>query len=283
MKKKIAIISLSLITGGLLYFSNITNTKAYYYGPLPGYTGSPADGKTCDYSSCHNSHPLQSAQPWISSNAPVAGYTPDSVYTITAKAVKIGYSSFGFEISPQSSTGKELGTLININSSLTQITSNKYIEQTQYSYSATDSMTWTFQWKAPAAGTGPVTFYGAFNCGNGNSVPTGTYVYPATLVIPENVDAGINALVNAKTSFFLFPNPASKQVTITYTLQNTGNIELTMYGLDGRKASTLINNTVNAGEHSQIIPLPPGITPGIYIMQLLTGATSTVQRIMVEK
>lgn len=144
-------------------------------------------------------------------------------------------------------------------------------------------MTWTFQWKAPAAGTGPVTFYGAFNCGNGNSVPTGTYVYPATLVIPENVDAGINALANAKTSFFLFPNPASKQVTITYTLQNTGNIELTMYGLDGRKVSTLINNTVNAGEHSQIIPLPPGITPGIYIMQLLTGATSTVQRIMVEK
>lgn len=286
MKKKTIVISLSLIMGGLLYFSNVTNTQAYYYGPLAGYTGSPHDGKTCDYSGCHNSHSLQSAQPWITSNVPAAGYSPDTVYTITAKAVKIGYGSFGFEISPQTTGGSPLGKMIVTNSNTTQLLSVgslQYMEQTQYGYSATDSMTWTFHWKAPAAGSGSVTFYGAFNCGNGNSVATGTYVYPATLIIPENVNAGINSLANNSSTFSLFPNPASKQVSITYTLQNRSNVELTMYGLDGRKVYTLLNSTENAGEHIQTIPLPLQIVPGIYIMQLLTGYNFSVQRIVVEK
>jgi len=283
MKKKIAIALMTLMMGGLLYFSNIENSKAYYYGPLAGYTGSPYDGKTCDYSNCHNSHPLQGSKPWISSNVPAAGYSPDSVYTITAKAVQIGFTSFGFEISPQNASGKELGTLININPSQTQITSTKYIEQTQYSYQGTDSVVWTFQWKAPAAGTGSVTFYGAFNCGKGNSVPTGSYVYTATLTIPENVDAGISALENAKTSFSLFPNPAKGQVNITYMLQRTSDVEINIYGIDGKKISTLINTMGTEGEQKHLLLLPSEIKSGIYIIQLIANGKSTMQRIIVEQ
>lgn len=283
MKKKIIAISVSLLFGGMLYFSNIHTSDAYYYGPLPGYTGSPHDGKTCDYSGCHNSNPLQSPQPWISSNVPAAGYSPDSVYTITAKAVKVGFSSFGFEISPQSASGAELGTLMNINSSLTQITSVKYIEQTQYSYHSTDSASWTFKWKAPAAGTGPVTFYGAFNCGNGNTVDTGTYVYPATLTIPENISAGISSVENNKTSFSLFPNPARMQINIGYDLQHASNVEVSLYGLDGEKFYTLLNTYEDKGMYTQMLVLPAQIKAGIYFIRLIVDGASETQKIAVEK
>lgn len=283
MKKKIAVISFSLIVGGLLYFTNIKKSKAYYYGPLAGYTGSPHDGKTCYYSNCHNSHPLGSPQPWITSNAPVSGYTPDSIYTITAKAVKTGYTSFGFEISPQSASGAELGTLININSSLTQIISTKYIEQTQYSYQGTDSVVWTFQWKAPAAGTGTVTFYGAFNCGKGNSVPTGSYVFPATLVIPENTSAGIGGIETSKTSFSLFPNPSKGQFNITYVSKSAANVEIDVYGLDGKKISTLLNGMVNEGVNTHTLSLPTEIKPGVYFIQLITNGSSDIQKMILER
>ena len=286
MKKRITVISMTIIMGILLYFSNIRNSKAYYYGPLAGYTGSPHDGKTCDYSNCHNSHSLQSPQPWITSDVPAAGYSPDTVYTITAKAVKIGDGSFGFEISPQTTGGSPLGKMIVTNSTTTQLLSVgslQYMEQTQYGYSATDSMTWSFHWKAPAAGTGTVTFYGAFNCGNGNSVATGTYVFPATLVIPENVDAGISALQNAKTSFSLFPNPdRGAQINITYTLPYSTNVEINIYGMDGRKMSTLLNSGVNEGKHTQALALPYRIAPGIYLIELTANNRSTVERMVVE-
>jgi len=282
MKKKIVTISLTLVVGGLLYFTGINNSKAHDTGAPAGYTGSPSDGKTCDVTSCHNSNPLQSPQPWISSNVPVAGYSPDTVYTITAKAVKIGYSSFGFEISPQNASGTELGTLINT-STTTQIISTKYITHTVYGYRGTDSVVWTFQWRAPARGTGSVTFYGAFNCGNGNANATGTYVYPATLVVAENMLAGINTMESESTSFSIFPNPAKEQVTITYNLKKTTNVEINMYGLDGRKICNLLNNVVGEGNYTQGLSLPSEITPGIYFIQLITNGQSTVQKIVVEK
>ena len=285
MKKKIAVISMSLIVGGLLYFTGIKNSKAYYYGPLPGYSGSPRDGQTCDVGGCHNSHPLQSAQPWIASNVPVGGYSPDTVYTITAKAVKTGLTSFGFEISPQTTSGSPLGTMIITNSTRTQIStigSRQYMEQTQNSYQGTDSVVWTFQWKAPASGTGTVTFYGAFNCGNGNSSAAGSFVYPATLIIPENLTAGTNNLSTASTPFTTFPNPAHTQINISYTLKEAQTVEINLYGMNGGKISTLLNTMENTGTYTQGLLFPSEITSGIYFIQLITNGQSAVQKIIVE-
>jgi len=283
MKKKVAFISLTLLVVGLFYFTGITNSKAHDTGSPAACTGSPFDGQTCDVNSCHDSHSLQAAQPWISSNVPGSGYVQNTVYTITAKAVKIGDGSFGFEISPQDPSGNPLGTLI-ANPPSTQIVtfmSLQYMTHTINSYQGTDSVVWTFQWKAPVAGTGPVTFYGAFNCGNGNTNATGTFVYPATLVIPESSDDGINTIENEQTSFSLFPNPAKEQVTITYSLKQTGNVEINMYGVDGRKISNLFNNAVNEGEHVQSLLLPTEVKPGIYLIQLITNNTATLQKIIV--
>lgn len=283
MKKKIIVISATLIMGILLYFSNIKSSKAYSYGPPAGYTGSPHDGKTCDYSNCHNTHPLQGPKPWISSNVPLIGYSPDTVYTFTAKAIQSGYTSFGFEISPQSANGTELGKLIVSNASTTQITSSKYIEQTVYGYQGTDSVVWTFQWKAPVAGTGSVTFYGAFNCGNGNSSPVNSYVYTAALTIPENLSAGIERIANSNVPFTIFPNPAKNQVNITYSLNEIRTIEINIYDINGRKISTLLNTIVSTGEHVQYLLLPSGVKPGIYLIRLISDGASSVQRIMIEE
>jgi hypothetical protein len=285
MKKKIAFISMTLTVSGLLYFTGIHNSTAHDTGAPAGVTNSPHDAKSCDQNMCHNTNPLQSAKPWITSNIPVAGYTHDSVYTITAKAITVGDTSFGFEISPQTTAGAPLGTLIVTNSTTTKIVTSgtlQYMTHTINSYRGTDSATWTFQWKAPALGTGSVTFYGCFNCGNGNVHPTESFVYPATLTVAETPTDGIATIMSDDNSFSVFPNPVSRQINITYNVKEAANLEINIYGMDGKKIANLFNCMVSGETHPQGIALPSSISPGIYLMQFITNGQSAVQRIIVE-
>jgi hypothetical protein len=285
MKRKIAAVSMTLLTGILLYFTGIHNGTAHDTGAPAGYSGSPYDGRTCDYSGCHTSYPLQIAQAWISSNVSAYGFLPDSVYTITAKSVYIGNTSFGFEISPQTPSGTAVGTLIVTDATTTQIVTShslQYMTHTIHSYQGTDSVVWTFEWRAPVTLTDSVIFYGSFNCGNGNSSAAGAYIYPATLVIHESKTAGIGNIQNLNNSFAIFPNPARQQINISYNITDACNVEINMYALDGKKLSNLMNNMDAKGEHSRNITLPSSINPGIYFIQLIANGQSTVQKIMVE-
>ncbi|HTA28154.1 MAG TPA: choice-of-anchor V domain-containing protein [Bacteroidia bacterium] len=285
MKRKITLFSMTLIVGGLLYFTGLNSGTAHDTGAPASTTNSPHDGQSCDKSSCHNTHPLQNAQPWITSNVPVYGYTQDSIYTITARAIDAGFTSFGFEISPQSTGGSQLGSLIITNATTTKIVAGgglQYVTHTINGYKGTDSLSWTFNWKAPAKGTGPVTFYGCFNIGNGNSTAANTFVFPATLTVQENATDGIADISNAAMAFSVFPNPAKEQVNIAYSLKKTADMEVNMYDINGRKITTLSNSIVSEGNHTQNVILPTYITRGIYIIQLIANGQSTIQRIIIE-
>lgn len=276
---------MAFVVSSSLYFSGIHNGKAHDTGAPAGTTNSPFDGASCGQTHCHNSNPLQAAKPWITSNVPVYGYTQDSIYTITAKAVDVGFGSFGFEVSPQTSGGAPLGTLIVTNSTATQIVTNgslQYMTHTIHSYQGTDSVVWTFEWKAPAKGTGSVTFYGCFNCGNGNSSAANTFVFPATLTVIESATDGVGNLRSENASFSVFPNPAKQQINISYNLKQAANVEVNMYGMDGRKISNLLSNMVCEGNHTDNITLPSSINSGVYFIQLTSNGQSTVQKIIVE-
>lgn len=134
----------------------LTSFAAFYPGGAPaGVTGSPGDGADC--SSCHGTAATTTAG-WITSNIPAEGYTPGQTYQITATNNMAGSGKYGFEVSPQNSSGTLLGTLTaGTNSKL--VGSGKYVTQ---SSSSNTLKIWTFSWTAPTAGTGNVTFYGAF-------------------------------------------------------------------------------------------------------------------------
>ena len=54
------------------------------------------------------------------------------------------------------------------------INNDKAITHTSSGISTTgDSNSWSFDWTAPASGTGDVTFYGAFNAANGDEIISG--------------------------------------------------------------------------------------------------------------
>ena len=136
---------------GLTAFSG-----AHGSGAPAGYTGSPGDGHNC--TSCHGGSATATSG-MISTNIPAAGYKADSTYQITVTLP--GAGNKGFEVSPQNAAGTQLGTLIaGTNNHFPSGGGTKYL--THNSRISTNPAVWVFQWKAPVAGTGNVTFYAAY-------------------------------------------------------------------------------------------------------------------------
>jgi len=179
----------------------LSSFAVFYPGGAPdGVTGSPGDGANCVQ--CHEGT-VNSATGWITSDIPAGGYIPGNTYLITATNSLTGSGKYGFEVSPQNASGVLLGTLAaGTNSQL--VGSGKYV--THKSASSTVKV-WTFQWTAPIAGTGNVTFYGAFAL---NYLPGATVL--STLAVSEQTNTGISEPM--PSSALISPNPNKGQFTV---------------------------------------------------------------------
>lgn len=152
-------------------------------GSPAGYSGSPGDAKNCK--TCHGGT-TANVSGWITSNIPAAGYTPGTVYNITATVT--GSGKKGFQVSPQNGTGTQLG-ILTAGSNNHLVGGTKYVTQNS-SGSSSGTSTYNFTWTAPAAGTGAVTFYGAFIVGYSNTKLS-------TLAVAENTAVPLTAVANA--------------------------------------------------------------------------------------
>jgi hypothetical protein len=199
MKKRIPLFIPAILGIALLVtaFGGVENSDRPNGSP-GGYTGSPGDGRNC--TDCHGGS-ASNVTGWITSNIPADGYTPGATYTITATAT--GTGNKGFEISPQTLAGGLLGSLTP-GSGNKLCNSNKAI--THSAAVGGSSATWTFSWTAPAAGTGSVTFYGAF-------VVTKPVTKLTTMVVNEAA-APLSATATATPSSICAGNASQLGVTV---------------------------------------------------------------------
>ncbi len=179
-----------------------------------GYTGSPADGKTCGTNGgCHGGG-TTTDNGMISTDIPSEGYTPGNEYTVTVTVAQAGVSKFGFSFSAQKDDGTQLGSLTA--GTETNIVSSKYMSHKPSSTSGSDQKAWTFKWTAPSSGTGDVSFYAAGNASDNMSNATGDNIYVAKAVVNEiGADTSTTAIIEKKKSgISIYPNPAQSNVWI---------------------------------------------------------------------
>jgi hypothetical protein len=260
--KKIFILPALLILVSIIFFSFSGNDSKYPGGSPGGYSGSPGDMQNC--TSCHGS--ATNITNVISSNVPVSGYIGGTLYTITLTLP--GSGKKGFEVSPQSVSGTLLGTLTaGTGSKLT----NASKAVTHSSSVSTNPAVWTFSWTAPATGTGPVTFYGAFCVGKSN-------IKLSTLVVPEFVN-GIAQL--EITSLNVFPNPAHEKLIVTYSLNCQQAINMVLCDLTGKQINLLKGSIRGSGNHSECLTLPANVSPGVYYLRISTLEKITTLKIII--
>lgn len=271
MKRKSTLL---LLLVSICVFVAYRDVTGFSFGAPNGNTGSPSDGQTCNV--CHGGAPVVVLPNLISSNIPSSGYRPDSIYTFTAKIVWPGHSTFGFQVSPQSPTGLFLGELIQTDPS-TEVTGfGRYVTHVSGGISGNDSLSWTFDWQAPPAGSGSVTFYGAFNVANGDGFNSFDTIVNSSLVVPEDITVNTGT-INPVKNFSVYPNPAVEQCNI-YVSKPNENYQISVYRVNGQLVST---ETLQSDADSRIIlKLNFLKEAGLYQVGVQKGETSSFHRIV---
>jgi hypothetical protein len=254
MKRYTWIIGLGMLATIALLATAYSGDNADYPGGAPaGYTGSPFDGKNC--TTCHGGT-ATNVDGWITSNVPGTGYVPGGNYIITVTVT--GNGKKGFEVSPQDASGNLLGTIVAGTGS--QLTGGgKYITHTA---SINNSpAVWTFNWIAPPAGTGDVTFYGAFALSLSNTRLSTMTVSESTVGINDNGTAAIQGTVS--------PNPTSGKVTLALGNINPGTVNIRVLNASG---SVIQTNSFMVNGSSWSTPLDlTGQAAGLYFIETRTG------------
>jgi hypothetical protein len=279
------VVTTTLLIVQCCYQEGFTNVA----GAPAGRAGSPFDfgGITCNISGCHNSFPLGSRPGWIISNIPGSGYVAGQTYTITATATSSSSCvRFGFEISPQTATGITAGTAIITNATQTKLalsTSTRWVTHTQTGSSAAatpGTKTWSFNWTAPASGTGTVTFYGAFNRTNNSGNSLGDSIFTSQLVVPENPTAVWEESAQ-NFSFSVYPVPANESIFIRLKTNNNFLPEIELTDISGKiicKVSDAASSSVS--EYTFNLNTR-NIDPGVYFIRIIGGSDVAVKKIII--
>lgn len=265
MKKNYSIIFTVLLSFIILLQTNGNEAISNNSGSPAGRTGSPSDNATCASSNCHAGTASSSPTQIIFSNVPATGYIPGQTYSITATVSQSGINKYGFQISPMNVNGTLLGSLSLTNPSTTKIVSSKYVTHTAAGTSGTGGKTWSFNWTAPVAGTGNVTFYGAFNFANGNTNASGDIIRTNILTISENTGTtGINTIDRNPFNAVLYPNPVINEAKIQLSLDELSSVMIQITDLTGKSITEQTHANGKPGVQEFPLAIPAGLKTGIY-------------------
>ena len=263
MKKTILVAAITVIITIVMAFtsgSDINNsTLKNSAGVQSGCSGDPASGNI-NCTSCHSGPAAQMQTDWITSDIPGSGYVPNTTYTVTATATGAGHTKFGFQVSPQNSSGTFLGTLVNTSSETKLISNLNYITHTFTGTSGSGSKIWTFDWTAPGPGSGEVTFYGAFNLTNNNNYSGGDTIMLSTLTLQESATS-IASIAGHGQGISVFPNPANDLITIKTDNSITGSD----FYVTNQTGRLVLTGKINK-ENSMI--KVDQLAPGMYYVQI---------------
>ena len=244
------------------FFSLSGFSMLYPTGAPAGKTGSPGDGSSC--TSCHGQAATTTAG-LITSTIPVTGYVPGQTYQITAVATLGSSGKYGFEVSSQNASGTQLGTLV-AGTGSKLVGGSKYVT---HSSASTSVKTWTFGWIAPAAGTGEVTFYGAFarNYSGPTTLstltvqeaastpaPSGPISGPAAVCINNNATYSVGTIAGATNYVWSVPSGATivsgmgtTSISVSFSAAAaSGNISVYGSNTNGNGASSNLPIIVNS-------------------------------------
>ena len=275
--KKIIFTALIIISGFVILESFGTKGLGKIDGTEPGYTGSPGDSlKNC--TACHGGKAYNETG-WIKSNIPTSGYVPGATYRIEAIGYGVNHNRFGFLVSPQAINGDLLGTLELTDTVKTKLVgNNKYITYTRNGVNGLDSLAWYFNWKAPAAGTGDVVFYGGFNQNqDGHKGSDITHLY--TLRVKETGTANVINLTNNLNQVIIYPNPVNDILNINFELNKSTPTKIEILDLSGKQVGVILNENLKGIVSKQFNTSE--FKSGIYFVKIQTETETVTKKISV--
>ena len=279
--KKLILFSTALFAVAITSVLQSPDAHSRSAGAPAQTAGAPADvsGQTCAKSGCHSTNAATDRDGMLSSNVPATGYIPGETYTITVSVEQAGISKFGFQATAQDEAGNLQGSYIFTNPSETQHPTigsasilTKYITHTSAGNTTATpgSKSWSFDWIAPAAGTGDVNFYCAVNCANNNGNSGGDQILKDVLTLQESISTSFN-LNDANDLNHVFPNPSSGQLVQIVVPQNAS---VAIYDATGK---TVMQSSVTKGQNTIDVS---ALESGVYFMSFEQNGKRQIKRFL---
>ena len=211
----------------ILFVASSGSVFAFSSGPPDEKTGA-LNENTCAQTGCHAGNDLNISGGSLILAVPET-YVPNEVYTIVVNLSRTGQSRWGFEMTSLDADGARAGSFAADTAGATQLSetnSKQYIKHTSIgtAQGTNDTHSWEFQWTAPDADIGPVTFYAAANASNGNFNPVDDYIYTEHVesIPPVPIVAGVSLEIVGDTA--LSTMDTVEGVSYTLKVTNTGNM-----------------------------------------------------------
>jgi hypothetical protein len=248
-----------------------------------GVTGAPGDEKlnngtviTCQ--SCHNSgayNPTAAISFFDEAGTTaVTKYEVGKTYTIrltiSASGSPAGYGFQMIDIRKSNSanvkgflaaTSQATGIQITAISSGAQA-NRSYAEQKQ----TLTSNVINVKWKAPAAGTGAVTFYAVGNAVNRNSSDSGDNGTASVNAEFSELTSGVNELASS-VEMSISPNPAREEVVLSLSSKASKNVQVRITDIGG-KTVLIDNRVIQVGENNLKLDMSH-LIQGAYMIQVI--------------
>lgn len=276
-----------LMIVSLVHMLLVTLTFGYSGGPPDATCGIPPVNVNCTM--CHISFPVNSGDGTLDLQAPTA-YVPGNTYDLVVDLTDADQTRWGFELAVLTSSLEQAGTLVVTEPNSTQLSDNPdpgpdFLKQTSAGTfpGNPNGGSWAFQWIAPAAGTGILTFYVAGNAANNNGFFDDDYIYTITATADEG--SGVFGEDPTPLSMELlrnYPNPFNPTTTVEFSLVQSGNVRLDMYNLLGQQVQSLWDGWMSEGVHSVRLD-GSDLASGTYFTILRTSAGQKIRVMHLEK
>lgn len=201
-------------------------------------------------------------------------YTPGAVYIVTVVASNQGTNTalthFGFQTTARFANGANAGTLAPVSSTTHAYTAGGLtgIEHDgRIARSSNNFYQASFQWTAPPAGSGAVTFFSAVNLVNNNSAVTGDQPNTGSATFAEGT-TDVEDVQNA-APLAIYPNPAKDQVRIPVQTLPAGEYGITVVSSTG--SVVLQQRARHNGSTETFDVVLPNLATGLYGLRLQGG------------
>jgi hypothetical protein len=253
---------------------------------IAGRVGSPGE-TTCNTGGCHVGNALNAAGGSITISAPTLTnwqYFPGAVYPISVTIARAGCPIFGIGFEALRASGANAGTLtagtgttIKVANILGNSRSN-IVHALNGGTSSTGSKTFTFNWTAPAAGTGTVTFYAAGNATNGSGTTSGDFIYTTSQTVTESA-TGIEEGNLVASSIAIHPNPVMDNINLSFQMNSNEEVTIRILSLEGKLVETVVQEKLQSGKHNLVIPAPS--EKGVYLLEIDHNTGTATRKIVV--
>ena len=248
----------------LFFVAGSSSVFAFSFQPPPDEkTGAPNEGTCAD---CHAGNALNDPDGALILTEFPKTYQPNAVYTIILDLSRAGQSRWGFEMTALDANGARAGSFTAddaANTQLTETNNKQYIQHTTDGTAAgtNDAHSWEFQWTAPDADIGPITFYAAGNAANADFTLTGDYIYTTSEESAPAVPVVAGVSLEIVGDAALSTTDVVQGVKYTLKVKNTGNMMDTLkletsadVGIGGSVLGDLIEREVKleAGAEAEV-------------------------------